>query len=254
MSVFSRGFDRVQPIRIAIVAICLFFGFANGVASAADDPRCAPAVRSGISAMVQRSNAMAPDIRRNSWGPPPSVQQAMNIPCKYNELQRISNQFAYAPTGAGSSVLGQLNSLAGPASGLLNNYFKADITAFGSMMKSAGGLSLDFGGFVQGQLNTLLGSLGLGNSPFAGALCGMMVDTLLKYIQCESPIKLPQLGSLTGSLNNLLPKGCAGEAVRGALYAAGSTQEFKPMNQGIISGQGGLFSNKPLTFGPVPTQ
>jgi hypothetical protein len=49
-------------------------------------------------------------------------------------------------------------------------------------------------------------------------ICGLMVDTLLKYIQCEIPLNFPSLGSLTGGLGNLLPKGCAGNAISGALF------------------------------------
>lgn len=207
------------------------------------DPRCAESMKARIDEQVKAASAMRQDAWQNTYRPPVSSAALMKVPCKSNELQRISNQFAYAPTGYASNILGQVSGAAGPVSGLLNNMVKGDIQSFMNTSKDFGGLFKDIGNLVQGQLSSLLSSIpGLSGSPFASALCGIMADTLLKYIQCEVPINMPSLGNISGSLNKLLPKGCAGDALRSALYASASQSAFRPLNQSIGGVQGGIFS------------
>ncbi|NBX66119.1 MAG: hypothetical protein EBQ96_03885 [Proteobacteria bacterium] len=220
------------------------------------DPRCAEAVKARIDDQVKASSAIRQDTWNSIVRPPVSAAAMMKVPCKSQELQRIANQFAYAPTGYASNILGQLSGAAGPVSGLLNNMVSGDIKSFMNLSKDFGGMFTDIGGLVQGGLNNLLGSIpGLSGSPFAGALCGIMADTLLKYIQCEVPINMPSLGKITGSLNKLLPKGCAGDALRSALYASASQKAFRPMNQSIGGFEGGVFSTvRAPRLNPLPTQ
>ncbi|NBX66122.1 MAG: hypothetical protein EBQ96_03900 [Proteobacteria bacterium] len=254
MSVFLKGHSAARLFRVFLFILCLFSGLYSGASVAAEDPRCSSAVRTGVDATVKRSGAVAQDVIANTIRPTVNTSSMMKVPCKSNELQRIANQFAYAPTGYASSIVGQISGAAGPVSGLLNNMTRADQQSFAGLAKDFGGIFTGLGNLVQGQLNSLLGSIpGLSGSPFAGALCGIMADTLLKYIQCEVPITMPSLGNITGSLNKLLPKGCAGDALRGALYAAGSKQEFRPMNQSIVGAEGGIWSGTRAMFGPVPT-
>jgi hypothetical protein len=65
-----------------------------------------------------------------------------------------------------------------------------------------------------------------------------MVDMVLKYVQCENPIQLPSLGNIFGSLNNLLPNNCAGNAARSALYQAGNSHMLDVISQPISSASG----------------
>jgi hypothetical protein len=252
MTVFTKGQTLARLFKVILLVLCLVSGLYSG-AALASDARCSSTVRTGVDAMVKRSGATIQDILPNTIRPPVSTPAMMRVPCKSQELQRIANQFAYAPSSYAANIVGQINGFLGPVSGLMNNMFNGDIKAFMDMVSSVGGVFQGIGNLVQTGLSNLLNSIpGLSGSPFASALCGIMADTLLKYIQCEVPITMPSLGNITGSLNKLLPKGCAGDALRGALYSAAASQAFRPMNQSLLTGPSGVFSGRPLQLGPTP--
>ncbi|MBU6234999.1 MAG: hypothetical protein KGQ41_04070 [Alphaproteobacteria bacterium] len=202
-------------------------------------PRLAEMFRNANDAALAKKT----DIFMTVMGPPITPQYVQNTPCKSREIQRISNQFSYAPSFYAADALGQLNGLLGPVSGIMNNFLGADMQALMRGSQNIGGLAGQmFQNFAQSSLNNMMQSIGLADTPFAAALCGIMADAILSYVMCEAQFKLPSLGRLTGSLNKLLPKGCAGEAVRKALYSAASESALKPTNNGILFGPSGMMS------------
>ncbi len=215
-------------------------------------PMCDPNIRARVAEQVQMAVTQKADFMTTMATMPRPVSEVANTPCVSNELQRIANQFAYAPTMYSANILGQLSGLAGPVSGLMNNMFGS---LFQSVTKAANlnPLAQQFNNFASNTLGSLLSSLGLGG-PFSSALCGMMVDMVLKYVQCAAPIKLPDLGNLTGSLNNLLGNDCIGSALKSTLYSSAAQSAMKNLAQPITVPATGVFSSAPLTLGTAPGQ
>ncbi len=247
----KEGLDPQSP-EFAQAAITRGCGMASKIpnGNTKESPMCDSTIRANVAEQVQMAATQKADFLATMATMPRPVSEVANTPCVSNELQRIANQFAYAPTMYSANILGQLSGLAGPVSGLMNNMFGS---LFQSVTKAANlnPLAQQFNNFASNTLGSLLSSLGLGG-PFSSALCGMMVDMVLKYIQCAAPIKLPDLGSLTGSLNGLLGNDCAGQALTSAIYAASNSSALKSLTQPIVIPAGGLFSSKPLTLGPTP--
>ncbi|USO07418.1 MAG: hypothetical protein H6866_08370 [Rhodospirillales bacterium] len=185
-----------------------------------------------VNAAVSRKN----EFVATNMAPPPSVAQVTNTPCMSKELQRIGNQFSNVPSMYSNQFLGGLLSAGGPISGLMSKMFGAQMQSFTQAAQFLPKM-LNFQSMAQSALSSLMDSLGLGDA-FSSQLCGLMVDMILKYVQCENPIKLPSLGKL-GSLNNLLPKGCAGDALRSTLYQAANSKMFDTVNQPVTQIQGG---------------
>lgn len=210
----------------------------SSTSGSSSNPMCSSVMNTGLSTQLDRQRAFSNDTVRQIYTPPPSLGQVTNSPCASKELQNISNKFANAPSRYMMQATGGLNVLAGPVSGIMNNFFKAEISSINTAASSLPRM-LNFQSQASSALGSLMSSLGLG-SVFSSELCGLMVDMLLKYVQCAAPIKMPNLGSLTSGLNNLLPNNCAGNALRSTLYAAGRTQSVKTLSQ-PVSFSGGTF-------------
>jgi len=219
----------------------------GGSAGTGSSVMCDPNIRARVTEQVQVGTQMMADFKATVSTMPRPISEVANTPCMSNELQRISNQFAYAPSMYAANILGQLNGLAGPVSGLMNNMLGSLFKSF-TNAANMNPLANQFTQFAQTQISSVFTSLGLGGA-FSSALCGMMVDMVLKYVQCVAPIKLPSLGQLKGSLNDLLPKGCAGAALTSALYAAGNSSALQSLAQPITIPPGGLFSTAAPTLG-----
>jgi len=233
-----------------IISMALFVACFSASAAYANLSSCDSSMREGVKAQLERSGAVMTDFKTTNSTMPRPISEVANTPCMSNELQRISNQFAYAPSMYAANILGQLNGLAGPVSGLMNNMLGSLFTSF-TNAANMNPLAQQFTNFAQTQISGIFTSLGLGGA-FSSALCGMMVDMVLKYVQCANPIKLPDLGKLKGSLNDLLPKGCAGAALTSALYAAGNSSALKSLTQPITVPQGGLYTPGGPTLGTAP--
>jgi|GEM_PF-1758760 len=222
-------------------------GSGTPTAETNSSPMCDPTIRARVAEQVQAGVQMMADFKVTNSTMPRPLSEVANTPCMSNELQRISNQFAYAPSMYAANILGQLNGLAGPVSGLMNKMLDSLFTSF-TNAANMNPLANQFTSFAQTQISSIFTSLGLGGA-FSSALCGMMVDMVLKYVQCVAPIKLPSLGQLTGSLNDLLPKGCAGAALTSALYAVSNNSAVQSLAQPITIPSGGLFSTTAPTLG-----
>ncbi len=201
-------------------------------------PACDSNIRAGVSAQVDAATAARTNYQNNQLTPPAPLSQLSNQPCMSKELNRITKQFSYAPTRYANNIMGQALSAAGPVGGILQNLFKSEISSINAAAASLPKM-LNFQGLASEALGGLMSSLGIGGDAFSSELCGLMVDMVLKYVQCENPIKMPSLGDLFGNLNNLLPNNCAGNALRSTLYAAGNSQALKSYNQPVLVQSGG---------------
>ncbi|USO07420.1 MAG: hypothetical protein H6866_08380 [Rhodospirillales bacterium] len=213
----------------------------GGNGSAVSGKMCDQAIYAGVSDQVNGAVSRKNEFVATNHSPPPSVAQVTNTPCMSKELQRIGNQFSNVPSMYSNQFLGGLLSAGGPISGLMSKMFGAQMQSFTQAAQFLPKM-LNFQSMAQSALSSLMDSLGLGDA-FSSQLCGLMVDMILKYVQCENPIKLPSLGKL-GSLNNLLPKGCAGDALRSTLYQAANMQSLRTASQPIVS-----LPNGTLSFG-----
>jgi hypothetical protein len=233
----SFGREFTLKIMAFVASFVLAFGSIQGFAAdAGSNALCDPKLAAGASAQLDRFNAVKGEFVQSNYTPPAGLGQVANTPCMSKELQRISNQFGYAPSKYTTQVTGGLLSAGGPISGLMQKMIGAE---FKSINQAASFLPqmLNFQTMASSVMGNLLGSLGLGDA-FSSEVCGLMVDMLLKYVQCENPIKLPNLSNLFGSLNNLLPNGCAGSALKSTLMQAGNMQSLKTFNQPITSTNG----------------
>jgi hypothetical protein len=237
------SFERVLPLRIIMLAS--IFVLAMGSAAWADatpdaanggNPICDQRTYEGVSAQLERYNNLKDDYVRANYTPPPPLAEIDNTACSSRELQRISNKFAYMPTRYTSGIFSMFKGLLGPVAGIVNKLFRTEIDSINSAL-AAIPRALNFQSQANAILSDLLSSLGLSDE-FSSALCGLMVDMLLKYIQCEVQPSLPNLGNLNFSLN--LP-GCAGAAVRSTLYAAGNMRSLSTFSQPVSVGAGGVF-------------
>jgi hypothetical protein len=230
-----------------VVCFVLALHVNHSFAAPADDPRCASNIRAQIQAATDMSTARAQNIFRSVYTAPAPLSQVANMPCQSRELQRIGNSFAYEPSKYGYQVQGIANGLAGPASALMNSFFRAGIKDFHDMANYGSVAQAAFQDYASQQLGGLLSSLGLEDTPFNDALCGLMVDALVKYALCELPdVNLPDLPNL-GSWG--IP-GCAGEAITGALNEAAYNQSIIPMNQPILIPPGGLYGPQQPSLSP----
>lgn len=184
------------------------------------------------------------NFRRNNLTPPAMISQVSNTPCMSNELGRISNQMGTMLRGGVAGVGSAVGMTGSPISTLMNAAFKQDFQAFNSAARSIPAM-LNFQGMASQALGGVLDSLGLGGA-FGGMMCGIMLDMVLKYIQCENPIKFPNLSDLFGKLNLNLPGGCAGQALRQGIYGVARTDAVKGLSQSVSRGANGTFSAAPL--------
>jgi hypothetical protein len=229
---FKRSFSFKFILLMACFVAGQAFAFAaHATQTGGSNPICDQEISQGVSDQLNASTDGVTNFQRQNYTPPAALSQVSNSPCLSKELGRISNQFSYAPSRYSQQLTGGLLSAAGPVSGIMQKLFKSEIDSINSAASSIAGM-LDFQGMASDVMGSLLGSLGLGDA-FSSELCGLMVDMMLKYIQCEKPINLPSLGNLFGNLNNLIPNNCAGNALRSGLYAAGNTSALKNYNQSV---------------------
>jgi hypothetical protein len=202
----------------------------------AGGPLCDPNIYALTSLQVEKALNYKDDYIRANYTPPATLAEIDKTPCSSRELQRISNQFAYMPTRYTSGIFSMVKGLLGPVTGILNKLFKSEIDSINSAV-AAIPRALNFQAQASAILGDLLSSLGLSDE-FSSELCGLAVDMLLKYIQCEVQPHLPNMGSFNFSLN--LP-GCAGAALRSTLYAIGNTRALETVGQRVSIGTGGVF-------------
>jgi hypothetical protein len=234
------GLKQGFSFKIILLTVCFLTAFGS-VSHAADfvnaNPVCDNSIGQGVSAQVNKYAVGIPtDYYRTNYTPPMSLGQVANTPCMSKELQRITNQFAYAPSMYGQQLTGGLLSAGGPVSGIMQKLFKSSFQSINSASSIIPGMS-SFQSMASSVMGDLMSSLGLGDA-FSSEVCGLMVDMVLKYVQCENPIQLPSLGNIFGSLNNLLPNGCAGSALRSTLYQAADTQSLNVFSQSIPTASG----------------
>jgi len=220
-----------------ILAIFASFSLGAGTALAVDESGmtagasqiCDSVVGQRATSGLQTAVSGSDNYYRNAFTPPPQLSQIANTPCMSKELQRINSQFMnmLRPTGLGAvaSAFGG----GSPVSSIMNNSFKGDVTNFNSAASIIPQM-LNFQSMASNVLGGLLSSLGLGDA-FSGQMCGLMMDMVLKYIQCENPIKFPNLSNLFGNLNLNMPGGCAGQALRTGMNFAQKLQDQQPMSQ-----------------------
>lgn len=214
-------------------------GAAFGTAQA--NTTCSPAISQGV---LQQANAVAA-FRQNAMQqvvvPPPAPSMIANTPCFSKELQRVTDTFSSMPQNFMSGMTSGLAGIAGPASGMMNQFFEAGMLSMNQAAQSVPAM-LDFQSLASDALSNLLGGLGA-SSGFSSELCGMMVDVVVNFLQCQLPLELPEFPSFDlgfGSLNDLLPDGCAGNAMREGIYAAaGASKAWDVFSQPVSMGEDG---------------
>jgi|GEM_PF-6976022 len=187
---------------------------------------CQEDIQARVAQQMQAALTMRQNFENTYFTPPPQLSQIANTPCMSNELQRINRQF----TGMLSSGLAGTGMFGGSAiSQIMNNSFKGDVTNFNSSASILPGM-MNFQSMASTALGGLLSNLGLGDA-FSGQVCGLMLDMILKYIQCENPIKFPNLKDLFGNLNANLPSSCASKALSAGMSNMMMQQQQQPMAQ-----------------------
>lgn len=218
------------------------------MSSAMAGPICAPAIQQMNSNGISASLSGRDNFTRNNLTPPAMLGQVSNTPCMSNELQRLQGQFSGMLRGGVAGVGASIGMTGSPISSIMNSAFKSDFQVFNSSAMSIPKM-LNFQSLASNTLGSLLGSLGssLGlSSVFSSQMCGIMLDMVLKYIQCQNPIKFPNLSDLFGKLDLNLPGGCAGQALRTGIYGAARTDAVKGLSQSITRGANGTYSMSPM--------
>jgi len=192
---------------------------------------CDTGLQQRIKDALQRNATAKQDALHQALPGPADRDQIANTPCVSRELDNITGQFSDQMGGMLGGLGGGLN-FGGDAGDILNNFFQS---GFESLNEAASTMPamLNFQSQASNVLGDLLGSLGgLGGTGFNSELCGMMIDMVLKYIQCQVPLELPDLGSgLNASLNIDLPDNCAGNALRDSMYEISNSRAFETLAQ-----------------------
>ncbi len=238
------SFDRAFFFRIIALVGCFLLGmtsFGAMATSTTGNPICSTTMLQGVSAQVDRYVTAKNEFVGTAVTPPAQVSQVANTPCMSSELQRITSSFSSQLSMYSTQVTSPLTG--GLIGGLMMQFFKSETTALNSaasLVSSAFNFQSMASSALTSTLGSFMDSLGLG-SAFSSQLCGLMIDMLLTYLQCQNPIQLPNLGNLFGSLDSLIPNNCLGSALRSTLYGAGSMQGMRTMNQPITITNGGTF-------------
>jgi len=217
-----------DSVRIFALLGCLFLGLSVSQASAAasSEELCDSGLSQRLTDALKAKAAFRNDALRQDFTAPASIEQVANTPCVSKELDKVVSKFSGAP----STMIGQLTGGGGgPIGSIMNKFFRSGFKSLSNAAQFVPQM-LNFQGQASGVLGDLLGGLG-GGDAFSDELCGMMVDMLVKFVQCQVPLELPQLSSLTGSLNNLLPQGCAGNAMRDGLYDLNNSRLMDSLTQ-----------------------
>lgn len=199
---------------------------------------CDTGLEGRLRDQLERNAVAYQDYLHQAIAPPADVDQIANGPCISKELERVTSQFSNAGAGLMSNPI----NMSGSASGILNKFFQA---GFESLNETASFLPkmLDFQSQASAALGDLLGSLG-NSMGFDSELCGMMVDMIVKYVQCQVPLEFPDLGNLNFSLNINLPDNCAGNVLRDSIYETANSRQFETLGQPITKPRNG-----PLVLG-----
>lgn len=227
--------DRIftQSLRVLAFLGCAAIGFQTALVHASE---CDASISQRISEGSQSVTAFRQEAMQQVITPPPAPSMIANTPCMSKSLQNVTNQFSNMPEQYIASTAGGLLSSTGlSASGIMNQFFQAGML---SLNKASQGLQkmMDFQGLASEALGGVLGALGV-SSDFSDELCGMMADVVVNFLQCQMPIKVPQVPSF-GSLN-LMPSGCAGNAMREALYVSDRAGTWDVFSQPMIMGING---------------
>lgn len=201
---------------------------------------CDPNIKSQIVDLLNAHRTFKGERMRQVMAPPAPRDQIANTPCVSNELNNVVGQFSNAGNIVNVSGGGQVG-------GILNGFFKTGIESMNNAASVMPAM-LGFQTQASAALGGLLQSLGVG-SEFSGELCGMMMDMVVKFVQCAVPLELPSFDMSLGGfdMNNLLPDNCAGQAARDMIYESGrkaqdyfSSQPILPDGKGGFRTGGGL--------------
>lgn len=202
---------------------------AGGIPNEVDEI-CDPGIKSQIITYTDAVTAFRQSAMQQVITPPPAPSMVANTPCVSKSLQNVTDQFSNMPK---QYIQQKTGSLLYPtkisASNILNQFFQAGILSLNNASQILPKM-MDFQGLASDALGGMLSSLGV-SSAFSDELCGMMADVVVNYLQCQFPINIPSFGSL-GSLNDLLPSNCAGNAARDALYL--SSEKIPALSQPIF--------------------
>jgi len=130
----------------------------------------------------------------------------------------------------------------------MNNFFTSGFDSINKVSKMLPSM-MNFQSLASDALGDVIGQLG-NQLGFSSDLCGLMVDTIVSFIQCQFPIQLPDIGNLGSSLNiNLnLGNSCAGNALRDTIYSGHANELLEGLAQPIMSGSNGSLSGGTATF------
>jgi len=206
------------------------------------NPMCDENIRSQIQELLDAHQQFKTEKLHQTLEPPADRTTIANTPCISQEMNKITGQFS----DSGQGLLGQLTGLGGGSSGdIMSGFMNAGLKSLmdaSKIMPAMNSMQTEAQSALQGVINQIGSSLGL-----SGEVCGLMVDTVMKFIQCSMPpIQLPSFDlSLGGASMNLqLPDNCAGKAAQKAIYGAANS------NVGTSLGQGFSFSGGKLTVNP----
>lgn len=189
------------------------------------NPMCSEKIFANVQQQVQGVVQARNQIAAALDSPPESISAVANTPCMSQQMASITNQFSNAPSSYASQAVGAVTG--NPAGTLVAGVFRSGYNSITSNMASWPqkiGLQAQFGK----AMTYTFKQLGISNSPFADDLCGLMLDTVLNYIQCGTNLSLPSLGNLP-TFN--LPGSCEAQIARNTAYQAASKGSFDILNQ-----------------------
>lgn len=190
-------------------------GFVDNLADICDPSIKAQATNLSQAVMTFRQEAMQQIVV-----PPPAPSMIANTPCFSKELQRVTDTFSSMPQNFMGGMTNGLAGIMGPASGIMNQFFEAGVNSINQAATTVPNM-LNFQQHASDALSGLLSGLGA-STGFSNELCGMMVDMVVNFLQCQFPLDLPEFPSFDmggfPSLNDLIPSGCAGDAARKLIY------------------------------------
>jgi hypothetical protein len=243
----QRGRHTLHILKLLILMLCFFMplSFVQKT-KAQEDPRCSTNVKASINAEVNRALALRQNTFKQYYPAPPALSQITNTPCKARELQNIGSRFSSAISQYTSQGDNYVSGLSGPlnlrpnvgsiAGKMVDGSFKTNYSKYVLQGDFGGAANAAFQDYANEQLSGLLTSLGLEDSPLNNALCGIMVDAVLKFALCELPAF--NLGGITGPSWNI--PGCAGDAL---ITSINQANYDIPLNQKAYAPQGGVYQN-----------
>jgi|GEM_PF-4355664 len=233
---------RVFQDRVRVIAFlgCFLTGFA------AFPVQSAPICDTGLEARIRQElekNVMAQqDLLNNTIPIPADRDQIANSPCMSQQLDGITAQFSNSASGLGN-IFGGFGS-SGAGSDVLNGMFSSGFTSLNNSMKVLPDFLSSFQTQASKALGDLIGNLknvtGFNLDP---GLCGMMVDMIIGFVQCQNPIQLPDLPNLSTSLNFKLPGdlSCPANKTRNTVYDRSLSQKNENWSQPIDIDANGHF-------------